>query len=536
MDAAAGPGLRILRFWGLLLALGLIYYVWPLTLDIPLLDPDEGLHAAIAREMVERGDWVTPRFLGEPFFDKPILFFWVQAVSLSVLGLGEAAIRAPGLMLGLAGAVTTGLLGGTLFSQRIGWVAGLIYTTMLLPAALSQAAVHDVALVPCTNLAFLFLWRSVSARRGGSIANGLAAGLALGLAGLAKGLIGIALVGLAFGVYLMWNRRLLPRGVTALLVSLVTAIIVAAPWFVEMSRLHPGYAHYYFLERHFKGFATTTQLHSGRDWWYYVPILLAGALPWTPALAWFRAGSPHATSRTFVWIWLLSGLVFLSAAGAKLLTYVLPLVPALAILAALPWAARMDDGPPERARSRLTVLTAATAALMMPACLAAVTLRLDRPQPALAWVGGLSLSAAWLLLIWPRARGARREFGVGLMLIALTFVFVMRALLPPTAAERSARELARYYNREGQLPAHLRFLEERVGSFVFYLGPALREGLTPDRVGSVRLHELRGLAARDEMVVAIPDGEHERLAAWLEGVPAVRVGHHWLYRANDLRW
>src|SRR3954462_5087638 len=102
-------------------AVALALVVAPLLANAPLFDPDEGLHAAIAQEMVERGDYVTPRFLGEPFPDKPVFFFWALAGSLRVFGFNEPAVRMPGLLFGLLGAVTTGLLAGTILGRRGGW-------------------------------------------------------------------------------------------------------------------------------------------------------------------------------------------------------------------------------------------------------------------------------------------------------------------------------------------------------------------------------------------------------------------------------
>ena len=84
-------------------------YLYPLTLPTPLLDPDEGLHASIAQEMVERGDYVIPRFCGEPFRDKPIVYFVAEAASLRLFGMNEAAVRLPGMLFSLLGCVTTGL-------------------------------------------------------------------------------------------------------------------------------------------------------------------------------------------------------------------------------------------------------------------------------------------------------------------------------------------------------------------------------------------------------------------------------------------
>ena len=100
-------------------ATAVVMFVFPLWVRFPLVDPDEGLHAAIAQEMVERGHWLTPSLLGKPFWDKPILYCWLQAASLRLLGPNEAAVRLPGLMFGLLGAATTGLLAWRLASLPV---------------------------------------------------------------------------------------------------------------------------------------------------------------------------------------------------------------------------------------------------------------------------------------------------------------------------------------------------------------------------------------------------------------------------------
>src|SRR6267142_5025111 len=93
-------------------------YVYPLALRTPLMDPDEGIHATIAQEMVERGDYVIPRYLGVPFRDKPILYSAAQAVSLRIFGMNEAAVRLPGVLFALLGCATTTLLARRMFDAE----------------------------------------------------------------------------------------------------------------------------------------------------------------------------------------------------------------------------------------------------------------------------------------------------------------------------------------------------------------------------------------------------------------------------------
>ena len=106
-----------------------------------------------------------PRFLGEPFPDKPVFFFWALAASLRAFGFSEPAARAPGLLFGLLGAVTTGWLAGAILGRRGGWLAGIFYATLSLPIGLMQMPVHDLALVPFTNGALLAFWRAARVSR-----------------------------------------------------------------------------------------------------------------------------------------------------------------------------------------------------------------------------------------------------------------------------------------------------------------------------------------------------------------------------------
>ena len=391
----------------LAIAVGVVIFVLPLFLRFPLLDPDEGLHASIAQEMVERGDWITPRFLGQPFFDKPILYFWIEAVSLRLFGSNEAAVRLPGLMFGLLGAMTTGLLAWRMFGRKTGWIAGIFYATTILPTALAQAASHDVALVPWVNLAMLLLWDSDCRRRLQTpigprnnckigvwrrllqpFCATVGAGLFLGLSILTKGLLGVAVVGLAFGGYLLITRRVTPAVLLQGAAVLLIAALVAAPWYLAVEARNSGFLRYYFFERHVLGFASGKQPHSDQPWWYYLPILLGGGLPWIAYVWWAGDGGrnveddrlavastrrgiagafrryPHCIAAwtrrlngdpqfslaprppspvPFLWFWLIGWVVFLTVAQSKLATYLWPAFPPLAILAAVAWT-RVIEG------------------------------------------------------------------------------------------------------------------------------------------------------------------------------------------------
>src|SRR3954470_12240476 len=121
-------------------------YIYPLALPTPLTDPDEGLHARIAQEMVERGDYIIPRLSGKPFRDKPFLYSAAQALSLRTFGMNEGAVRAPGLFFGLFTAITTVLLARRMFDSETALYTALASLTLVTPIILTQSPAHDVAL------------------------------------------------------------------------------------------------------------------------------------------------------------------------------------------------------------------------------------------------------------------------------------------------------------------------------------------------------------------------------------------------------
>jgi 4-amino-4-deoxy-L-arabinose transferase-like glycosyltransferase len=306
-----------------------LLYLTPLLLDAPLTDPDEGRHAAISQEMIERGDFVVPRLFGSPFFDKPILFFWAQALSMRLFGMSTAAARLPGMVFALLGIATTGWFARTLLDARAGWLAAGCYATMALPFLLAQAPVHDIALVPFTNLAIGLLWRS--RHPGSGLRDPILAGCALGLSILTKGLEGIAIVGVGYAVYLLVTRTLTRRLVVVGVLVLAVAVIVALPWYLAMNAREPGYLRYYFHNRHVLGFTTETQRHGGQAWWYYLPVLIVGGLPW---IVYVRKRVLSDAPGTLLWIWVTASLLLLSLSNSKAVTYILPIMPAVAILAA----------------------------------------------------------------------------------------------------------------------------------------------------------------------------------------------------------
>ena len=145
--------------------------------------------------MARSGDYITPRFVGEPFLDKPILFFWAEALSLRLFGMNEAAVRIPPLLFGVLGMFAVALLARELFGSSTAVVSSIVYGTMLLPLGVSEVAVHDVAVVPFMCGAAWMIVR-VSSTKKNMLVPTLLAGVCLGLSILTQGLVGIVFTGI----------------------------------------------------------------------------------------------------------------------------------------------------------------------------------------------------------------------------------------------------------------------------------------------------------------------------------------------------
>jgi len=534
-SGSATPSRLRLAFAGL----AAVFLMVPLIVSLPLLDPDEGLHAAIAQEMVIHHDYVTPTFLGEPFLDKPILFFWTEALSLRVFGMREIAVRIPPLVFGLLGMLAVVALARTLFDQQRALIAGIVYASMVLPLGVSQVAVHDVALVPFMCGAAICLFHA--ARSPHAARWGIAIGLCLGSSILTKGLVGVVFAGI-FGLCLAAaDRGSFRRIATALAVGIALAAVVAAPWYIAMERAHPGYLHYYFVERHVRAYLTPTQPHAGRPWWYYAPIVIGGTLPWTGFLVAAVRAAWRDRARILPLLliaWAAIGLVFLSAGESKLITYVLPVFPALAIVVADYLVTAWRPREAWRWAAAVYLLFA----VLLPPVAAAALHRVFAPSGNAAFLTAALASAVTLIAAadaW-RARTLPRFMTSAAAATALSFSILMILVAPRMAAWMTSRDLARVLNEQGTLPSRVLIVGERVGSLVFYLSDPLRQEANANRITNVPMTEdvFEGLSGDPpDTVLAVRDDRLERFIRLFPVAPLAdaRAGTFTLFRVEQMR-
>ncbi len=306
----------------------------------PLANPDEARYAEIPREMLATGDFVTPRLDGIKYFEKPPLTYWLVAGNLKLFGPGEAAARATPAILAALGVLLTYAAGRALGGRDAGWWAALVQATALLYFAHARILLTDMVvsvLISATLYCFLLAVREPPGRRRQLLFYGLYASAAL--ATLAKGLIGFLLPGaVMFFWLLLFNqwRRLRPFYLPT---GLLLFALIAVPWHILVAGRNPEWAWFYFVHEHWLRFTTTTH---GRyePWWFFIPIVLLGLFPWTGFLfgavrtavqgGWNQRA--ESADRLFPLLWAAFIFLFFSASKSKLVPYMLPVFPPLALV------------------------------------------------------------------------------------------------------------------------------------------------------------------------------------------------------------
>ncbi|MBU6260686.1 MAG: glycosyltransferase family 39 protein [Burkholderiales bacterium] len=324
--------------WALLALAVAAAWIWALDAR-HLLRSDEGRYAEIAREMTTSGDWVTVRYLGLKYFEKPPLQMWMTALAFEAFGVGDWQAR---LWVGSSGALAIAL---TAWAGARGWGrrAGLATALALLAAPTWNLASHfnsldmGVSAALAAVLAALLLAQRPDADAAVRRRWMLAAWAAMAAAVLTKGLIGIVLPGLALVVYTLATRAWALWGRLHIVVGTLLFALIAVPWFVVVAHRNPAFAWFFFVHEHWQRYTTTVH-QRGEPIWYFLPQLLLGFLPWiglTPAMltALRREDRRGFRPLLFCACWAASIFVFFSLSDSKLPGYILPVFPALALIA-----------------------------------------------------------------------------------------------------------------------------------------------------------------------------------------------------------
>jgi 4-amino-4-deoxy-L-arabinose transferase-like glycosyltransferase len=426
-------------FW-LVLIIATLYLCYFHNLGaIGLVGPDEPRYAWIAREMHESGDWVTPRLYGQPWFEKPVLYYWGAALSFKLFGVSEAAARFPSAFAALLATLAMAWLAWRVYGPWTArWLLLLLPTTVGM-IGFSHAAATDMPFAATLTVALVLAAiilgltrnpQSPPVHRTPWLAL-IFFGFFLGLATLAKGPAAIVLPG---GGVLLWaaiTRRWRDAFRCLHPVAIASFCLTALPWYVICSRRNPDFFRIFIIEHNFKRYLTPEFQHI-QPFWYYVPVLLIAFAPWTLALvwaslfgalrAWPQRRPSHATLLALCWV--VFCLLFFSFSKSKLPGYILPAVPAIGLLLSRAYVRLV---PQESWTFRLLLLTGAIPMVLLAPVL--WSLYFGRPGPTASAATGSGW--VWLLfgianfLLASRKTATRRILALASLCVVPIFAILL---------------------------------------------------------------------------------------------------------------
>lgn len=326
----------MIRRWTLPLLLSAfgLFYLLPLAFH-GLWIPDEPRYAQISQEMLLRGDWISPHFMGIRYFEKPVAGYWMIAIGQAIFGDNLFGVR-------IASAVSTGLsvLLTYLIARRLwndprkSFASALLYMSFGLIAGQAGYSNLDPQFTLWVNLSLVALWFAIdSTTQRARLTSWAVLGFACGMGFMTKGFLAWLLPALIALPYMLWQRRLgelLRYGPLAVIV----AIIVSLPWVLAIHAHEPDFWKFFFWNEHIRRFAAEDAQHT-RPWWFYLPMLVVSSLPWAALLpATFTQAwkSKRQSGTGFLLLWLVLPLVFFSLSRGKLPTYIMPCLLPLAVL------------------------------------------------------------------------------------------------------------------------------------------------------------------------------------------------------------
>ncbi|PRF74641.1 4-amino-4-deoxy-L-arabinose transferase [Burkholderia multivorans] len=322
----------------LLVAFAVIWFT-PLGMR-HLIPSDEGRYAEMAREMFVTGDWITPRYNGYKYFEKPPLQTWLNALTFAWFGIGEWQARLYTALASFAGVLLVGFTGARLFNPLSGFLAAVVLASSPYWNLMGHFNALDMGLAfwMALSLCALLLAQRPGLRPAAVRGWMWLCWAAMAFAVLSKGLVGVILPGAVLVLYTLvardwalWKRLYLVSG-------LVIFFAIAAPWFVLVQQRNPEFFNFFFIVQQFRRYLTPEQNRPG-PFYYFVPVLLVGFLPWL-SVAWQSVRhalrmprQPNGFSPMLVLlIWSAFIFLFFSASHSKLISYVLPVAPALALI------------------------------------------------------------------------------------------------------------------------------------------------------------------------------------------------------------
>lgn len=486
---------------------------------VRLWDPDESYYAQAAREMIERGDWLSPVFNGENRFDKPALFYWMVIISYKTFGISEQAARVPSALFAALCLLLVsrwagrGGSGDDANGHGAGAAAMLVLATSVEFFAMSRLALPDMPLAffICLSVYCFYLHLEEGRSRWTLAAAWISAGFGV----LAKGPVGVLLPVLAIAATLLFQRR--PRDFLLILRPLPIALFVAvaAPWYVYMTLRHDDYFSAFFIGHNLLRYASGRHHHT-YPFWYFLPVVAAGVSPWLLQVITECRGALRVKSRMYALVAAAAIVVFYSASGSKLPGYILPVFPLLAVIAAPAIQAATGWRAVLLPATMALQIVAALAALQTPAVLARFPSLGVIDVPAALTIAASVGALVALAVLLPRRAWPQAICGVIVIGFFAAAAVSFEEMKP---AEKIVSDVCRDRGSERLASFRLQRRESFfLPSLVFY-----RDGEVADLK---RPSELFDFFRQHERVFCVINDDDFRHMAWENWLPVYRIADY----------
>ena len=299
--------------------------------DRPYSVPSESRYIEIGREMAESGDFITPRLDYAKYFEKPALFYWVQALNTKFFGISPFISRIPTALFAASLCLLTYFLGNMLYGSLAGWLSAGVLATSLYMFALSRIVLLDVPESLFMVASLVFFLHSLIKNEKTIIFAYVSAALAV----LTKGLIGIVLPAVVVFIWLALTNKWKILTKIRIVSGLALFLLIVLPWHILVALKNPEFNHFYFIHEHFERYFTP-EAGRGKPIWFFTVTLLAGLFPYIcfapQAVANFWKERKTDGNKLFLIIWVLFILVFFSLSHSQLFPYILPIFPPIAVM------------------------------------------------------------------------------------------------------------------------------------------------------------------------------------------------------------
>ena len=443
--------MNLLKIWLAVVVIAIAIHLG----GFPLLDADEGRNAEVAREMAATNDYVMPRLDGLPYLDKPIVYFAAEAAFMEILGPTELAARLPAYLFTLATAAVLFWFARRVWGGETPYVAAIVFLSMPLTIAFARTVIFDSALTFFVVVALIAFYMAIeeSNKRWSILA-----WAAMGFAMITKGPVTFVLVLFVAVPYAFYRKRV---RVLFPILGIVVFFAVIAPWLYGVTRVVPEFLHYVLVTETAERMATTALKRTGPPW-YFLPYLIGGALPWSIVAlsSWKRVKQRELL---YLALWLLIPFIFFSLNQSKRPQYILPLLPALALIVARIWG---------EARTRVTaiVLLATSGVLLLIAPLVLPRIKMQPEIANFADEVAIALGVAFALGGIVALFAKRRELTlVALSLPMIAIPLLAQPLILGVAERRSTKAFVEALRPHLSPRTPVIGVEAFTGSLAFYL-------------------------------------------------------------------